>query len=392
MAVAKTGHVIVAFDRAIPHFESTYHDKEILSCIDSFISEEVQDKYNVFDLDLSVVGYTLNGNDPDIEDFVLPYLDSENRPVIWKQYSSPLSDIFHSWPKGEPRQMNNYSRPASMQSLAKPYCVMETAVEKESHAVDATFLLLITDEKVQGVDDDYEREWNRMMSYNHDAYTKIQDSVFGKLKRFNEIYRFKSQKRKTIVRHFHNEYVIVLYELQSAELPSIGSVSNLPSPLPIKRVRGGYTLACQVESNNPKYKIKDWAVYNSSDRLFKRDAAGKVFINSDELRDGDTLDIRMILRISDDMYGGLLLSRSNCAGMSLKQVVKIQDEAKIFGMVPLYDSFWWWFHDDVMNAVIIWDLLLLLALIAVLVYVFYRLFVVINSYHPHNEDIKLTKI
>jgi len=86
------------------------------------------------------------------------------------------------------------------------------------------------------------------------------------------------------------------------------------------------------------------------------------------------------------------LSRSNCAGMSLKQVVKIQDEAKIFGMVPLYDSFWWWFHDDVMNAVIIWDLLLLLALIAVLVYVFYRLFVVINSYHPHNEDIKLTKI
>ena len=382
-AEASIGHVIVAFDRAIPNYESTYRNVRTLNSIDEFIKKEIR-----FDhLFLSVVGYAMNGTYPDIDDFVVLYTDRDSKPILWQNYNS-LRDVFPFWPMGEPTQMNNYDRPGSMQSLAKPYCVMETTVKDENYAADATFILFITDEEVQGVDDDYNREWERMRWYNIRAYEKIHDNVFKKLQQFNETYRFKFRNRNTI----DQEFVIASYELLPAVQPSIYSVSDLPSPLPIKRVRGGFTLACQVESHNPHYEVKDWAVYSSSGTLFKRNKKGEAFIKSNELKEGDTLEVRMILRISDNLYGGVLLSRRNCAGMAIKQAVKLQDEAKVLGIVPLSDSFWWWFPSDVMTAVMIWDVLILLALIAITVFVFYIIFVIINTYHPNNNDIRLKKI
>lgn len=380
---ASTGHVIVAFDRAIPNYEYTYRDVRTLSMIDNYIRQELR-----FDnLYISVVGYSMNGGYPDIDDFVLLYTDRESNSVLWQNYNS-LRVIFPYWPQGEPNKMSNYYRPGSMQSLAKPYCVMETAVKDVNNVADATFVIFVTDEKVQGVDDDYSREWEEMSWYNKGAYEKIHDSVFKKLQQFNETYRFEFRNRKTIDR----EYVIASYELLPAVQPSIYSVSDLPSPLPIKRVRGGFTLACKVESHDTHYEVKDWAVYSSSGSLFKRNIGGDLFIKSNELKDGDTLEVRMIMRMSDDLYGGFLLSRRNCGGMALKQKIKLQDEAKVLGIMPLSDDFWWWFPSDVMTAVMIWDLLILLALIAITVFVFYIVFVIINTYHPNNKDIKLKKI
>ena len=383
VAEATNGHVIIAFDRAIPNYEYTYRDARTLSMIDNFIRQELR-----FDnLYISVVGYAMNGDNPDIDDFVNLYTDKESNSVLWQNYNS-LREMFPYWPMGEPTKMNNYYRPGSMQSLAKPYCVMETAVKDANSVADATFVIFVTDEKVQGVDDDYNREWEEMSWYNRGAYERIHNSVFEKLQQFNETYRFEFRSRKTIDR----EYVIASYELLPAVQPSIYSVSDLPSPLPIKRVRGGFTLACKVESHDTHYEVMDWAVYSSSGSLFKRNNDGNLFIKSNELKDGDTLEVRMIMRMSDSLYGGFLLSRRNCTGMALKQAIKLQDEAKVLGIMPLSDSFWWWMPNDVMTAVMLWDLLILLTLIAVTIFVFYVVFVIINTYHPNNKDIKLKKI
>jgi hypothetical protein len=265
---------------------------------------------------------------------------------------------------------------------------MDAAVKDVNYVADATFVIFVTDEKVQGVDDDYSREWEEMSWYNKGAYEKIHDDVFKKLQQFNETYRFEFRNRKMIDR----EYVIASYELLPAVQPSIYSVSDLPSPLPIKRVRGGFTLACKVESHDNHYEVKDWAVYSSTGSLFKRNTDGNLFIKSNELKDGDTLEVRMMMRMSDDLYGGFLLSRRNCAGMALKQKIKLQDEAKVLGIMPLSDNYWWWFPSDVMTAVMIWDLIILLVLIAITAFVFYIIFVIINTYHPNNNDIKLKKI
>ena len=165
VAEATTGHVIVAFDRAIPNYEYTYRDARTLSMIDNFIRQELR-----FDnLYISVVGYSMNGGNPDIDDFVNLYTDKESHSVLWQNYNS-LREMFPYWPMGEPTKMNNYYRPGSMQSLAKPYCVMETAVKDANSVADATFVIFVTDEKVQGVDDDYSREWEEMSWYNKGAY------------------------------------------------------------------------------------------------------------------------------------------------------------------------------------------------------------------------------
>lgn len=383
VAKANTGHVIVAFDQAIPHYKSVYNDASTIYTIDNFLKKEFQ----FDDMYLSVLGYAMNGKYPSIENFVIPYKDKNNDPITWSQYNS-LCDLFPHWPMGEPTGKYQYESPASMQSLAKPYCVMETAIKDKKNIVDATYILFVTDEKVQGVDDDYAGEWNSMRHFNSTAYDKIHDVVFEKLRHFNETYRFELRNRKTI----EKDYVIVSYELLPSEQPSIYSVSDLPSPLPIKRVRGGYNLACKVESRNSKYEIEDWAVYSTSGTLFKRKKGGELFVKSSDLRDGDTLDIRMIVRLSDNLYGGALLSRKNCPGMSLRQAVKLQDEAKVLGVMPLSDVFWWWFPNDIMTAVIIWDLLILLALIALTIMAFYMLFVAINTYHPDNKNLRLKKI
>lgn len=381
VAEADTGHVIVAFDRAIPNYESTYRSMRTLVYIDDFIK-----KMQFDELFLSVVGYSMNGDNPSIDNFVVPYTDGNGLPVLWHRYDS-LCSIFPHWPIGEPREMNLHGRPASMQSLAKPYCVMETVVKDEEHVADATFVIFVTDEVVQGIDDDYTGEWKKMSWYNPNAYLKIQDNVFKKLQQFNETYRFELRNRETI----NEKFVMASYELLPAEQPSIYSVSDLPSPLPVRRIRGGYILACQVKSQYDRYKVEDWAVYGCFGRPFKRNKEGAVFIKSSDLKEGDTLEIRMSMRLSDDLYGAFLLSHKNCAGMAQKQVVKLQDEAKVLGVMPLSDFFWWWSPNDVLSAVIIWDLLILLALIVIAVSVFYVIFVVINNYHPNNKDIRLTK-
>lgn len=79
MAVrANTGHVIVAFDRAIPNYESTYRDVRTLNSIDEFIKKEIQ-----FDnLYVSVVGYAMNDTYPDIDDFVVLYKDRDSKSIL----------------------------------------------------------------------------------------------------------------------------------------------------------------------------------------------------------------------------------------------------------------------------------------------------------------------
>lgn len=377
---ADIGHVIVAFDRAIPIYESIYRSDTLLSNIDSFIKKELR-SYNRY---VSVVGYVMNGSSPDINDFVLPYTDTNDKAVLWKDYKS-LSKIFPKWPHGEPAEMNYYKNPGSMQSLAKPYCVMETAVNNINLTADATFIIFVTDEEAQGVDDDYNREWGQMRYYNTKGYDCIRSSVFEKLKQFNEAYRFELRERKTIV----GGYVIALYELLPAVQPSIYSVSDLPSSLPIKRVRGGYKLDCQVASHNPYYEIKDWAVYNLSyaNTLLER----KEKIHLHELKDGDTLEIRMLLRMSDSLYGGFKLSRKNCTGLALKQVFRLSNEDKVFGILPLSDTFWWWFSEDVALAVVVWDVILLLVFIIIICILTFVIFKKITCYIPENEVIKISR-
>lgn len=118
-------------------------------------------------------------------------------------------------------------------------------------------------------------------------------------------------------------------------------------------------------------------------------------ISSDDIHTGDTLIVSLSLAMKDGYYNGTLISENNPRykdGMTSKQIVKIQDEAKVLGLMPLADIFWWWFPNDVFTAVMIWDLIILLIVIVIVGYILYRCFVRINAYKPSNDKLKITKV
>lgn len=383
---ANTSHVIVAFDRAIPNdYSSVYRQKSTLEFIDRLIGDNL--KFS--NLYLSVVGYSMKGEEPNIDNFVIPYKDSDGKDVIWRKYTSMIG-LFPNWPKGE-SELTRYEFPGSMQSLAKPYCVMETAVQTKYQQSVHTYLIFITDEKVQGVDDDYAAEWNEMRYYNPDAYDRLKAAVFNKtLKPFNEMYRF--ERLDILGQNLCKEYALVVYKLHPASQPSIYSVSDMPSPLPIKRVRGGYLIDCRVKSNDDNYKVMDWVVVGANGNVFERDIDGNISIESGKLNDGDTIEIRMELQQIDKYYGGVLLNKSNCPGMSLHQAVKLSSEDKIWGVAPLLDVFWWWAPNDIETAVKIWEYIIFISFLSILIYIFRTLSKRLSIYRPSNDKISMNII
>ena len=130
----------------------------------------------------------------------------------------------------------------------------------------------------------------------------------------------------------------------------------MPSPLPIKRVRGGFELSLDLSTTNKLYQISDITIKNNKGKTIGRSNNGKVDVkfSSSDVRSGDSLSVQMSLKQLDGIYNGILISPNNPThrgGMTLNQVVKISDEAKVLGLMPLNDWLWWWYPHDVFTAV-----------------------------------------
>lgn len=397
-------HYIIAFDRSVEGRRTYYESSEILKILDRTLSDN---NFNYSQDYISIVGYTMEYGNPTIDRYVRPY-SCNDAPIIWyKLDGKNISELFPDWPIGQPT-LDYYNSPyGSMQSLAKPYSVIETRNQKSSEALaNRTFLYIITDEVVNGTDDNYRQEWiNASTCYgaNYYMFNDISDDVFGTLQAFNEEFKFLqiqlNRDNSTVGKipiSADGVYKIVPYEVVSVDRPSVYAITDMPSPLPLQRVKGGFLLKIDTHSLFEKYIIRDISILTSGGQLLGSTDCGKLelFIPSEEVDVGDVISLSLTVVLKDGLYDGIIISPTNTRyqdGMVVNQVVKIQNEAKILGILPLSDSFWWWFPNDVFTAVMIWDLLILLILIFIVGYIFYRCFVIINTYSPANDKIKINK-
>lgn len=406
VAFASTpNHYIIAFDQSIGKYRPDYLSKNILKTLDDILN------CNGFNSDsdyVSMVAYTMEMGNPSVERFVRPYTYGE-RPVIWKQIADKsLSDLFPNWPAGQPL-LDQYSAPfGSMQSLAKPYIVMETKEKQDSLAVAGkTYLLLVSDEVVNGTDDNYAQEWNNVstsLGADYNKFRKLAPDVFETMQNFNEEFKFVqvklNHKNKSLNRipiSADGMYKIIPYEVVSVERPSIHAISDIPSPLPLQRVRGGFRINVDSHTLFPKYEISNIQMHDSDGTNLGSTDSGKfdIILPSSKIEVGDSLTLSLSIILKDGLYNGVIITPENPRyhdGMTIKQAVKIQDEAKVLGILPLADAFWWWFPNDIFSAVMVWDLIILLVLIVVIGYVLYRWFVRINAYKPSNDKLKITKV
>ncbi len=284
---------------------------------------------------------------------------------------------------------------------------METKTSDTTAFVDKTILLIISDQKINGTDDNYNLEWERVSKLplaNIPRFNSIRPEASKTWTAFNDDFKFSRIKLKYGNRETDEVYIsadgvyrIVPYEVKTADAPSIHSVTDLPSPLPMKRVRGGFKVNATPHSLNKKYSINHVEIDDAEGNQVAQSNDGSldVLLPSKQIKVGDTIYVKMSLMFNDSLYNGVKISSENPRfkeGMTIKQAIKLQDEAKVMGLLPLSDLFWWWCPNDVFTAVMIWDFIFLLALIAIVGYVLYKLLVKINSYIPSNENIKIKKI
>lgn len=397
-------HYIIAFDRSIPRYRQYYESSEILKKLNTTLLEN---NFNYKRDYISIVGYTMEYGNPSIDRYVRAYIGND-KPIIWhKLGGNNISELFLNWPIGQPELDYSNLPYGSMQSLAKPYSVIETRNQESFNVLaNRTFLYMVTDEEVNGVDDNYQQEWKRAYECpgsNYSKFNSISDDVFSTLQMFNEEFKFLqiqlNRDNSTVDKipiSTDGVYKIVPYEVVSVDRPSVYAITNIPSPLPLKRVRGGFVLKFNSHSLSQKYIISNINILDSDDQLLGMTDSGEldIFLPSEKISEGDTISLTLTVILKDGFYDGLIISPTNARyqdGMVVNQVVEIQNEAKIFGVIPLLDIFWWWFPDDIFSAVMIWDLLILLILIFIVGCIFYRCFVRINTYSPANDKIKINK-
>lgn len=397
-------HYIIAFDRSVEGRRIYYESSNILKIIDKTLSEN---KFNYNQDYISIVGYTMEYGNPSIDRYVRAYSNS-GTPIIWhKLKGNNIFELFPNWPIGEPT-LDYYNSPyGSMQSLAKPYSVMETGNnEKSKMLADRTFLYTITDEVVNGVDDNYRQEWKNASTCsgsNFSMFNAISDDVFSTLQTFNEEFKFlqiqlnkDNLKINKIPISADGVYKIIAYEVVSVERPSVYAITNIPSPLPLQRVKGGFLLKFDSHSLLHKYVIKNVSILDSDYRMLGSTDSGKlhVFLPSEKVSVGDTIRLALTVILKDGLYNGVVISPTNARysdGMLINQVVKIQNEAKILGVLPLTDIFWWWFYDDAALAVVVWDVILLLIFIILVCICAFVIFKRITYYVPKNKVISISK-
>lgn len=396
-------HYIIAFDRHVGNYHKDFLSPKMLTTLTKILKKADFSAEKDY---ISIVEYSMEMDNPSMDKFVRPYVSSKGDTITWlKLADENLSALFRKWSESQPL-INTKSKYSSLQSLAKPFIMMEVQTEVNSAKyADRTIMLLVTDEVVNGADDNYAQEWETVSispGSNNDKFESLKHRVFSQMQKFNDEFKFveialgrDNQTRVAISPD--GKYKVVLYEVVAVDKPSIHSVTDFPSPLPLQRVRGGFKVSANTQSINKKYEIHQIAIAKTDGQLLGKVSDGDfdLIIHSDDVHAGDTLATFMSLRMIDGFYNGTLISADNpryTDGMVSQQVVKIQDEAKILGLFPLTDFFWWWFPNDVFTAVMIWDLIILIIAIVIVGYVLYKCFVKINTYKPSNETLKITKI
>lgn len=395
-------HYIFAFDVAYADRGciNTISSANMISVVKAILENNSFSKNDY----LSFVSYSLNMNSPDFNQFATVAKDSSGKQIKWAQYKNVNEAISHLAPNWYDitigHHLHNHGKVASMQSIAKQYVLK--AVTSTRNFADETWLLMITDDLVNGVGNNYANEYNTVATTgNYLAFDKFRNEVFNFVRDFNKKIQFNiipiknvSGKETIDLRLGYRDLKMVVYAVHPTVLPSIHSVTDMPSTLPIKRVRGGYIIDINIKSLTSEFDINSICL-NLKGKEFFMPLAHQQFINKEELSEGDSIFLTMSMKYIDGIYNGIIVSPNidmYKQGMTLKTKYKIQEEAKVFGLFPLVDAFWWFYPNDSMHAVLTWDIIIILLFITVICIFAYRFFRTITLYRPKNEDIFLDKV
>lgn len=384
-----THHFIILFDELVPMHRN---------CAESEIARKSEQMLQSLGFDaerdyVSIGGYGLNLNDPDFDKFVTLYQDKQGKAIKWRQVKD-MAEL-RSLTTWKPRvsRWSGVGNPGSMQSLAKQYGVMAVKrSENDTIVADETYVICITDEVINGSVDSYQQEWGNVSYYSPKFHT-LRQGVFATVDGFTSWIEFDLVDHNYVITStYSNEYKVVAYRARPKREPAVGASVVLLTQ--VRRSRGGYNVGFFYPAENANYRVSrvhfndslanDYALQVSDDAQW---------VNlRPESRDIDSLVVAVDVHLIDGYYNGFRFSGLNphYYGLKIKQKMMMFDEPKILGFFKMPNWMWWWFPSDIYTAVHVWDLIIVLILLIVVCYAFYKAFVRITTYKPSLKNIDIT--
>lgn len=391
-------HFIVAIDGAMPKYTYELFKTSTKDYVENLLNKYFD--YNKKDY-LSLVTYQIDLSNPDFNRFAfVPQLSNGNR-AAWIQQSEVDFSALGDWASMVAIQHNRLVgiNKASFQSAAKQY-ILKAVQQKTNLGTNETYIILLSDEKVNGVDDNYQLEWNNISTSKDSRIAPYREEVFSKLKNINQRFLFEPTKfygqYKHEFAHISKEpFVLAVYKVRPTIIPSIQSIANIPAQLPFKKVRGGYAFDLDLSTIDPMYSvIKTELTLNDKNKKYSTKGCKQTqTIDKQLLAEGDTVTFKVWLNYKDGIYNGLVMNpydEDYQKGLTITQSVVFKDDAKIFGKIAMPDFLWWFWADDVQAIVIFWDVVFILMFIIIICIFAYKGFKTVTAYIPNNDSIKIS--
>lgn len=393
-------HIIISLDNAL---SSKY---ETVLCDQNRIKQAIA-KITV-DLDLkegdyySFVNFGINEYAEDISQLARPIKDAQGKLIVWREFKS-VEDMFaqgKSWydmvlTQGI-NEINYMGRQFSLLTGAKAYSLSCIPKQKGKKMANKTYLVMITDDQYNG-NNDQNTEFNTM--YN----TRMSKQEFlTHCRNVAKYYNFHFSHSVLIDHTLSAGYEAFLYEVIPSSSYALGTVVNYPANLGLCRVKGGYRLQFPFETVSNEFLIRCFGLhtitYKDGKRVrnihyfYPQDKEASVLVPIDAVSDRLEVEMEGWILQNDSIYGGVLLSPNDplFSRLHIRQVLTPTNEAKIYGLLPIPDGLWL-FTDNCQTAIITWDIICLLVLIAVICFIAYLIFNRLTAYKPNNNIIRLRK-
>lgn len=412
-------HFIIAIDGAMPAYTAELQKTTTKEYVEQLLNNYFCFNSNDF---LSIVTYQIDLSNPDFNRFAYVPKDRNGKRIKWRKQEKACFSDFGQWADIVAHQQNGFvgTNKASFQSAAKPFILQAVVPESEHRSIsgyqktvsyedvtaaNVTYIIMLSDDEVNGTDDNYKSEWknistaegSNLRSNKHDSI-----AVFSKLKNINRRFHFESVKFGRVDKHTFAHiskypFTLSIYKVCPTTIPSIQSITDIPAQLPFRKVRGGYDLYLELNNRSNDYTIirLELALHKNNLHFSNHTSSIQQDIKRSQLSEGDTVSLRAWATYNDGYYNGFIFSPYDSDytnSLTLTQAVTLKDDTKIFGKMPVADCMWWFWPHDIQSIVIFWDIVLILIFIALIAFILYKGFVRINKYKPSNKDITITKV
>lgn len=398
-------HVVVAFDDAISTESYRVYLKtsqeEILRRIVRQIERADGMPPGPSDY-VTAVGFVADTYDADLLGFA-GVLRGDSGQLAWRSgdeltgmFDNPWYDQVYNQ-RREDVQGDFYS----LLTGAKEYSVGAARPPVALLKANRLLLVLVTDNHYNG-GDDYQKEFQdfRIMGGRASA-----DEFFAYRDLFHQHYRLRLLDEEILLRGAANPYQLRLYEVLAGTAMSLQAGVDYPASLGLERVRGGYRIRFTADATTPDYDIDSLAleVHTADGGVLVADVRAvegadmsrrrrvELFIPHDAVNpDSIHATLSGWLHQRDDIYGAYVLSPDDKAYPRLRTRLTLngRNEAKVFGM-RLPDTMWWFYPSDIKMAAFVWEVVLLLLVVAAVVYALYRLNSRSLRYVPDPDEISL---